>query len=159
MAAAGKWKLYEAANLRLADGTFDMDNASLGLTMALFLSTSNCNTLSVGTGLYGDLTNEHANASGYTTGGITLTGETWTKSGSVSTFNCTAPVWTASGGSIVARFAVIYCNATVNSIVKPLLCVCLLDTAPADVTATTGNTFTITPNASGIFTQTSGTSD
>ena len=159
MAAAGKYKLYEAANLHLDDGTFDMDNAALGLTSALFLSTSNCNTLSVGTGVYGDLTNEHANANGYTTGGIALTGETWTKSGSVATFNCSAVVWTASGGSIVARFNVIYCNATVNGIVKPLLCVCLLDTAPADVTATTGNTFTVTPNASGIFTQTSGTSD
>jgi len=159
MAAAGKWKLYEAANLHLADGTFDMDNASLGLTMALFLSTSNANTLSVGTGVYGDLTNEHANANGYTTGGIALTGESWTKSGSVSTFTCTSPVWTASGGSIVARFAVIYCNATVNSIVKPLLCVCLLDTAPADVTATTGNTFTVTIPGGGVFTQTSGTSD
>ncbi len=159
MAAAGKWKLYEAANLHLADGTFDMDNASLGLTMALFLSTSNCNTLSTGTGLYGDLTNEHANANGYTTGGQALTNEVWTKSGSVSTFDCDNVVWTASGGSIVARFAVIYCNATVNSIVKPALCVSLLDTAPADVTATTGNTFTVTINASGVFTQTSGTSD
>lgn len=157
--AAGKWKLYEKANLRLDDGTFDMDNASLGLTMALFLSTSNCDTLSVGTGVYGDLTNEHANANGYTTGGIALTGEVWTNAASVSTFDCSDVVWTASGGSIVARFAVIYCNATVNSIVKPLLCVSLLDTAPADVTATTGNTLTVAINASGVFTQTSGTSN
>jgi hypothetical protein len=159
MAAAGKWKLYEAANLHLADGTFDMDNASLGLSMALFLSTSNCNTLSVGTGVYGDLTNEHATANGYTQGGQALTGETWTKSGSVSTFDCDNVVWTASGGSITARFAVIYCNATVNSIVKPLLCVSLLDTAPADVTATNGNTFTVTIAGGGVFTQTAGTSD
>jgi hypothetical protein len=159
MAAAGKWKLYEAANLHLADGTFDLDNASLGLTMALFLSTSNCNTLSVGTGVYGDLTNEVATNFGYTQGGIALTGETWTKSASVSTFDCDNVVWTASGGSIVARFAVIYCNATVNSIVKPLLCVSLLDTAPADKTATDGNTFTVTINASGVFAQTAGTAD
>lgn len=159
MAAAGKWKLYEEANKRLADGTFDMDNASLGLTMALFLSAGNANTLSVGTGLYGDLTSEHANANGYTTGGQALTNEVWTKSSSVTTFDCDNVVWTASGGSIVARYAVIYCNATVNSIVKPLLCVCVLDTAPADVTATNGNTFTITINAGGVFTQTAGTSD
>lgn len=159
MAAAGKWKLYEAANLHLDDGTFDMDNASLGLTMALFLSAGNANTLSVGTGVYGDLTSEHANANGYTTGGQALTGETWTKSGSVSTFDCDNVVWTASGGSIVARYAVIYCNATVNTIVKPLLCVCVLDTAPADVTATNGNTFTVTINTGGVFTQTAGTSD
>jgi hypothetical protein len=157
--AAGKWKLYEAAKEYLADGTFDLDNASLGLQMALFLSTSNADTLSVGTGVYGDLTNEHANGNGYTTGGQALTGEVWTKSGSVSTFDCDNVIWTASGGDIVARYAVIYCDATVNSIVKPLLCVCLLDTTPANVTATNGNTLTIAINASGVFTQTSGTAD
>ena len=150
--AAGKFKMYDFAKKYLADGTFDMDNAALGLTMALFLSTSNCETLSVGTGVYGDLTNEHANANGYTTGGIALAGETWVRAADVTTFDCDNVVWTASGGSIVARFAVIYCNATVNSIVKPLLCVSLLDTTPADVTATTGNTLTIAINASGVLT-------
>lgn len=157
--AAGKWKLYEKAKLRLCDGTFDMDNAALGLTMALFLSTSNCNTLSVGTGVYGDLTNEHAAANGYSTGGIALTGEVWTDASGTETFDCNDVVWTASGGSIVARFAVIYCNATVNSIVKPLLCVSLLDTTPANVTATDGNTLTIVINASGVFTLSGATAD
>jgi len=147
--AAGKWKLYEKAKVRLADGTFDLDNVSLGLTMALFLSTSNCDTLSVGTGVYGDLTNEHANANGYTTGGQALTSETWANSGGTTTFDADNLVWTASGGDIVARFAVTYANATLNSIVKPLLCVCLLDTTPANVTATNGNTLTITINARG----------
>jgi hypothetical protein len=118
----------------------------------LFLSTSNCNTLSVGTGVYGDLTNEHANANGYTTGGIALTGESWTRSGGTSTFTASPVVWTASGGSIINRFAVVYVNATVNTIVKPLLCVSLLDTAPADITTTNGNTLTITMHASGTFT-------
>lgn len=159
MAAAGKWKLYNKAKGRLMDGTFDMDNTGLGLTAALFLSTSNCNTLSVGTGVYGDLTNEVATAFGYTIGGQALTGETWTESSGIWTFDCTDPTWTASGGSIVARFGVIYCNATVNGIVKPLLCVSLLDTTPADVTATTGNPFTITINASGVFVFSGATSD
>jgi hypothetical protein len=150
--AAGKWKLYEFAKEYLADGTFDLDNASLGLQMALFLSTSNADTLSVGTGVYGDLTNEHANGNGYTTGGEVLTGEVWTHSGGTVTFDCDNVVWTASGGDIVARFAVIYANATLNSIVKPLLCVSLLDTTPANVTATNGNTLTVAINASGVFT-------
>lgn len=157
--AAGKWKAYDFAKKYLGDGTFDMDNASLGLTMALFLSTSNAETLSVGTGVYGDLTNEHANGNGYTTGGIALTNEVWTRSGGTTTFDCDNVVWTAAGGSIVARFAVIYCNATVNTIVKPLLCICLLDTTPANVTATDGNTLTISINASGVFTLSGMTSD
>lgn len=153
MAAAGKWKMYESASLYASDGTFDLDD-STNWKMALFLSTSNANTLGSTIDVYGDLTNEHANASGYTTGGVALSGVTFTRSGAVSTFTCTSPVWTASGGSIVARFAVIYKNATVNTIVKPLLCVCLLDTAPADVTATTGNTLTVTIAGTGILTLT-----
>ena len=149
--AAGKWKVYELSKKYLADGTFDLDDTT-NWKMALFLSTSNAETLSVGTNVYGDLTNEHANANGYTTGGVALTGVTWSRSGGTITFDVDNAVWTASGGSIVARFAVIYKNATVNSIVKPLLCVCLLDTTPANVTATTGNTLTISINASGVFT-------
>ena len=149
--ASGKWKVYDQAKVYLANGTLDLDLTS-NMQMALFLSTSNCDTLSVGTAVYGDLTNEVGNAFGYLTGGVALTGETWTQTGGTATFDCDNVVWTASGGSIVARYAVIYVNATVNAIVKPLLCVCLLDTAPADVTATTGNTLTIAINASGIFT-------
>lgn len=158
MAAAGKFKLYDFAKKYIGDGTHDLD-VTTNMQVALFLSTSNANTLSVGTGIYGDLTNEHANANGYTTGGQALVGETWTRSGSTTTYDANDPVWTASGGSIVARFAVIYANATLNGIVKPLLAVCLLDTTPADVTATDGNTFTITLNASGIVTLSGATAD
>jgi hypothetical protein len=156
--AAGKWKVYDFAKKYLADGTHDLDDTT-NWKIALFLSTSNANTLSVGTGVYGDLTNEHANANGYTTGGLALTAETWTRSSSTLTFDAADPVWTASGGPIVARFGVIYRNATVNTIVKPLLAVCLLDTTPADVTATDGNTLTVVMNASGLFTLTGATTD
>lgn len=151
MAAAGKWKFYENAKKYFGDGTLDFD-LTTNMQVALFLSTSNANTLSIGTGVYADLTNEVATAFGYTIGGQVLTAETWTQSAGTATFDCADPVWTASGGSITARFAVIYVNATVNTIVKPLICVCLLDTAPADVTATSGNTLTLQINASGVFT-------
>lgn len=150
MAAAGKWKLYDFAKKYLGDGTLDMDLTS-NMQIALFLSTSNANTLTVGTGIYSDLTNEVATAFGYTIGGQALTGETWTRSAGTTTFDCDNAVWTAAGGSLVARSAVIYVNATVNAIVKPLIATCLLDTAPADVTATDTNTLTVTMNASGVF--------
>jgi hypothetical protein len=156
--AAGKWKVYDQAKVYLANGTHDLDDTT-NWKMALFLSTSNANTLSVGTAVYGDLTNEVANANGYLTGGVAVASETWTQSSGTATFDLADGVWTASGGSITARFAVIYRNATVNSIVKPLLCVCLLDTTPADVTATTGNTLTIQINASGAFTLSGATTD
>lgn len=150
---AGKWKVYEPSKKYLSDGTFDLDE-STNWKMALFLSTSNADTLSVGTAVYSDLTNEVANGLGYLTGGVAATSVVWTRTGATVMFDMDNATWTAAGGSIVARFAVIYKNATVNGIIKPLLCVCLLDTTPANVTATDGNTLTIAINASGVFTLT-----
>jgi hypothetical protein len=153
MAAAGKWKLYESAKLDIANGLMDLDTHSFRI--ALFLSTSNCNTLS-GTTTLASLTNQVATAFGYTqsTKAVTLT--TANSGGTITVDETTNPSWTASGGSITARYAVIY-NDTHAS--KQALCVCLLDTAPADVTATDGNTFTITMNASGLFTMSGAATD
>lgn len=156
--AAGKWKAYDLAKQYIGDGTFDLDDTT-NWKIALFLSTSNANTLTHSPANLAALTNQHANANGYTTGGLALTGISWTRSGATLTFTCSAAQWTAAGGSIVARFAVIYKNATVNGVVNPLLCVCLLDATPADVTATDTNTLTITMNASGILTLTGATTD
>lgn len=158
--AMGKWKTYDLMKYRIGNLTIDLTDTT-NWKCALFLSTSNCNTLGVGTNVYADLTNEHANANGYTTGGVAITGVTWTNAAGVITFDCNdlAPGWTAAGGSMVFRFAVIYKNATVNTIVKPLLCVSLVDTTPADVTIVNGNTYGITMNASGLFTLSGGTVD
>jgi len=54
----------------------------------------------------------------------------------------------AAGGSMVARFAVLYDDTAAN---KDLIAYCLLDSAPADVTVTTGNSLTIQINAAGVF--------
>lgn len=153
MAAAGKWKVYDFAKKYFGDGTFDFDAAS-SWKYALFQSTSNANTLSVGTGIYGDLTNEVANASGYLTGGFALASPTYTRSGSTTTFDVAdlAPVFNASGGNVAARLQVIYWNGTLNTIVKPLLAVSLCDATPADVTVLDGNPWNLTINASGVFT-------
>jgi len=138
--AAGAWTFTNTGRTSLLNGTFDVDSDTY--KMALFLSTSN---IAASTTTYAGLTNEHANANGYTTGGIavalTLAGTT-----TVTVDITTDPVWTASGGSIVARFAVIY------EVGGNVLCYCLLDNAPADVTATTGNTLTVAAHASGVFT-------
>lgn len=144
--AAGKWKLYEQAKLDIANGLMDLDTHSFKI--ALFTSVSNCNTLS-GTTTLASLTNQAATANGYTQNSKAVTLTTANSGGTITVDETTNPSWTANGGSITARFAVIY-NDTHAS--KQALCVCLLDTAPADVTATDGNTFTITQNASGIFT-------
>jgi hypothetical protein len=137
--AAGTWTFTNAARKLLLDGTFDLDSDSF--KMALLLSTSNIGASST---TYAGLTNEHANANGYTTGGKALT-PTLTGTTTV-TWDVDDQVWTASGGSITARFAVIY------EVGGNVLCYCLLDSTPADVTATTGNTLTVAINALGVFT-------
>ena len=152
MAAAGKWKLYHSAKEYIGDGTIDLDSHTFKI--ALFQSTSNANTLTNVN--LGDLTNQVAGSFGYTTGGNTLGSVTWTNSSGTVTFDAADTSWTASGGSITARFAVIYDDTDANDC---LLAVCLLDTAPADVTASSGNNLNINFNASGIFTVSGATSD
>ncbi|MCA1570825.1 MAG: hypothetical protein LC798_11010 [Chloroflexi bacterium] len=138
--AAGPWTFTNTARTKILDGTFDVADDSY--KMALFLSTSN---LGVASTTFAGVTNEHAAANGYTAGGIavdlTLSGTT-----TVTVDIATDPVWTASGGSIVARFAAIY------EVGGDVLCYCLLDDAPADVTATASNTLTVAAHASGVFT-------
>jgi len=136
--AAGAWTFPNSARTDLLNGTFDLDTDSF--KAALFLSTSNIGAAST---TYAAVTNEHANANGYTTGGIAVT---LTLAGTTTvTIDSNDPVWTASGGSIVARFAVIY------EVGGRVLCYCLLDSTPADVTVTTGNTLTLQMNSSGLF--------
>jgi hypothetical protein len=137
--AAGSWTFTNGGRTSLVDGTFDLNSDTF--KMALFLSTSNIGASST---TYAGLTNEVSNANGYTTGGKALTPSL---SGTTTvTFDVDDQTWTASGGSITARFAVIY------EVSGNVLAYCLLDSAPADVTATTGNTLTVTINASGVFT-------
>ena len=138
--AAGTWTFTNGGRTKLLDGTFDIDTDSY--KMALFLSTSNIGAAST---TYAGVTNEVANADGYTTGGIAVT---FTLAGTttVTVDIATDPVWTAAGGSITARFAVLY------EVAGNVLCYALLDSTPADVTATDGNTLTVAANASGVFT-------
>lgn len=136
--AAGTWTFTNTGRTSLSTGTFlDADSYKI----ALFLSTSNIGAAST---TYAGVTNEVANGVGYTTGGAATT---LSRSGtSTVTFDATDVVWTASGGPITARFAVLY------EVGGSVLAYCLLDSTPADVTATDGNTLTITINASGVFT-------
>lgn len=138
--AAGTWTFTNGGRTKLLDGTFDIDSDSW--KTALFLSTSNIGAAST---TYAGVTNEHANANGYTTGGVAIT-LTLAGTTTVTVDVTTDPSWTASGGSIVARFGAIY------EVGGNVLCYCLLDSTPADVTTTTGNVFTLQTNASGVFT-------
>lgn len=142
--------LYNSFSEYMADGTFDLD----GNTLKLLLTSSSYTPSASSHTTKSDVTNELSTANGYTAGGATLGSVTWTRSGAVTTLDAADVQWTASGGSITARYAVLYASGTLNSIVDPLIGYILLDTSPADVTATDGNTLTISWNASGILTVT-----
>lgn len=152
MAAAGKWKLYNTAKEKIGQGLIDLDGHTF--KCALFLSTSNCNTLTHDE--LADLTNQLPTANGYTSGGETLTGVTWVNSSGTISFDCSNPVWTASGVGFSCRFAVIYDDTASGD---PLLAVCLLDTTPADITVPILNQLTLEINASGVFTLSGGNVD
>ena len=137
--AASAWAYYD--QFLLAKNSTGLDLDTDALAVGLYLSTSNAATLTLTT--VASITNEHANGNGYTTGGDTVTGTVTGESQNVN-FDTTDAVWTASGGSITARFAVLFSGTTP-------IAYSLLDTTPADVTATDGNTFTVAPHADGIF--------
>lgn len=144
--AAGKWKLYNSAKEFIGDGTIDLDTHTF--KMALFTSSSNCDDLEANTQL-SNLTNQVSNGNGYTTGGVTLTGVTWSRVGGVVTFNFGDPSWTGIGLGFSCRFAVIYDDTAASD---QLLAVCLLDTTPADITVNALDTLTISNSPTGAFT-------
>ena len=141
MATPTAWTFTSDGRSEMLDGGFG-NLPGQSCKMALFLSTSN---LGAGSTTYAGLTNEVANANGYTTGGVAVTFSLSGTTTVTATLTGNA-VWTASGGPITARFAVIYIVA------GDIVCYCTLDSTPADVTATDGNTFTVAPSGSGIFT-------
>jgi hypothetical protein len=144
---AGTFTLYDGVSEYIGDGTIDLDSDSFKIALL-----GSGYTPSGAHDVYSDVSaNEIENGNGYTTGGAALANVTWTRSTNVTKFDSDDQVWTASGGSITARYAVIY-DTTASS---KLIGYMLLDTTPADVTATDGNTLTVGPNATnGWFKQT-----
>lgn len=128
--AAGPWTLTNTARTKILDGTFASGSS---WKVALFLSTSNIGVTST---TFAGVTNQHASANGYTAGGVAVTASL-AGTTSVTWSFATNPVWTASGGSIIARFAVLY------KVSGDVMAYCLLDSTPADVATTTGNTLTL----------------
>lgn len=145
--AAGAWTFYNAGKLNIGRG-MDLSSSTFKMTLHTSTYTPNVSTQAA----YADLTNELSTANGYTNGGATMTGVSWTDTAGTEKFTASPTAWTASGAGITARYAVIRASGTFNSVVDPLVCYCLLDSTPADVTASAGNTLTITMNASGTFT-------
>lgn len=142
--AVGAFTLYGAAKEGIAKATIDLDGDTFKAVLLTSGYTPNTSTHA----LYSDLTHELSTANGYAAGGATLAGAAVTRSGGTVTFDAADVAWTASGGSLVARYLVIYADGATDR----LLGYVLLDDTPADVTVNAGTTLTIRWSASGIFT-------
>lgn len=139
---------YNSFKEYMADGTIDLDNA----TFKVMLTTS-AYTPSATHTVKADVTNEISATNGYTAGGVTVAA-TWVRTSGTVAFDLADAVWTAAGGSLSARYAVVYASGSMGSpsVTDPLVCYILLDTTPQDVTATDTNQLKVVFNASGLFT-------
>lgn len=139
--AAGNWTLTGTGRTYLAQGVFAIGTDTF--KMGLASSSSN---LSSSTTTYAGVTNELATANGYTSGGASVSLSASGSSGTATVVQSAGVVWTASGGSITARFAFIY------EVGGNVLAYALLDSTPADVTATSGNTLTVGGTSATVLT-------
>lgn len=147
--------MYESAKLAWSNGEIDFNSHSFKIN--LYLSTSNANTLTAATiAQLSDITNQVATAFGYTQNTKAITITTLNTSGTITFDETTNPIWTANGGSITSLYAVIYDDTHANDM--PCF-VCLLDTAPADVSAADGQTLTVNINVLGLINLTGGAVD
>jgi hypothetical protein len=137
MAAAGPWTIYNEFKETLGKKLIDLSSDTF--KVALFTSTSNAGSATLATATYATLTNELANGNGYLTGGVTAAA-TWVRSTGTVTFDTADTTWTASGGSLTARFAVLYDSTPAT---KYLIAYALLDSAPADVVVSDGNSLSV----------------
>lgn len=141
--AASAWVLYNEAKKYLLDGSLDIDG--IAWRIGLYTTASNAATLTLSA--KSELTNEVAEANGYSSSGKALPSPTWAVGASASEmrFNSSPVFWSATGGDIInVRYAVIFDPTS-----GKLLCNCALSTA--QFTITSGNRLTITPSANGIF--------
>jgi len=140
----GTLNVYDSWKRDLQNGTVDVDGDSFICGLSTSVYVPNAATHEV----LADITNE-VTGNGYvrqTLAGVSLTepvAGTWQ-------FDSNDPVFTATGGSIVARFWWVF-DDTPAAPLDPLFSYGLLDNTPADVTTTDTNTLTLQVNANGYY--------
>lgn len=140
----GSLVVYDSWKRDLQNGTIDVD----GDTFICGLTTSTYTPVQATHEVLADITNE-VTGNGYarqTLVSVTLTepvAGTWQ-------FDSADPVFTATGGSIVARYWFVF-DDTPAAPLDPLFAYGLLDDTPADVTTTDTNTLTLQVHANGFY--------
>lgn len=137
-------QVYDSYKRDFQNGVIDVDDDTFIVGLSTSVYTPNKATHETLTAI----TNE-VSGNGYarqTLASVALTepsGGTWQ-------FDSADPVFTASGGSIVARYYWIFDDTPVTP-ADPLFCYGELDVAPADVTTTDTNTLTIQIHVNGYY--------
>lgn len=149
--AAGTWKVFNLAKLKLGNGTLSL--SATAFRLALFTSASNLksSTSALPRGIYNSLTGEVANGNKYVTGGFALTGENWSvgRSAKEYAFFTSNLTFTASGGSIAnIKIAAIYISAAASAN-RHLLCYVTLTSS--QFTLAENNTCTIQCPTNGVL--------
>ena len=140
--------LYTSFKQYVHDGTIDLDatNIYMALVTSSYTFSAAHTIWDPGTNDAADPSyNEVANGTGYTTGGAQLASHSVT----AVRWDAADTTWTSLTKTF--RYGIVYVNATVNSIVKPLICCILFDSTPADI-AIAGWDFTVQWNSSGLIT-------
>lgn len=137
-------QFYNSFLTNLGNGTSDLTTGGTNVKIALMTSV---HTFATSASTWASVSSNEVNGNGYTAGGTSCSGVTWTTSASSVTFDFSDPQWTASGGDIRARHAVVYVStgATDGSLI------CNIDFGE-DVIASNGANFNIVLDAAGLFT-------
>lgn len=146
--AAQSFKIYNEAKRKIGAALLNL--TSTAFRMTLHTSASNAATLTLS--IYNELTNEVADANGYSSSGKALTGEVWTVGASAKSYKHDVDdvVWTGTGGTIPnIKFAVEWLSAAASAN-RHLLCVASLTSA--QFTLSQNNTLTLQINSLGVFT-------
>lgn len=143
MAAASAWEVHDLAKQKMLIGEIDFD--ANAFVVRLYTSASDIDDPTLNDASL--VTNELTTANGYTAGGTSVTCTVSQASGIV-TVDFTDASWDASGAGITARFA-----ALIDTTLTPdeIVAHTLLDSAPADVSASANNKFVVQFHANGMF--------
>lgn len=145
--AAQAWTIYNEAKHRIGDGGIDLSGGAF--RMSLFQSSSNFATATLS--IIHELTNEVAEANGYSSSGKSLASVTWGSGASAGEQRWDAGdlIWTASGGTIPnIKAAVIWLSAAASA---GRLLIAYASLTSSQFTLAQDNTLTISFSPNGIF--------
>lgn len=149
MANLGSWTLFDAALPKIINGVGPISLPADTFKAALVTSAQALSKAFVGSSgdaRYADLTAELATASGYTNGGLTLSGQ--------SVSSSPTPHWTVNSwqwtltGSITFKYCVLFDFTAPN---EDLLAFVDMDTSNGDIIATAGPLQFVPDGSFGLF--------